>query len=72
LKKKEMIVESINNETVIRVPSSIKFNFIQDFIDYLNAKSIISNSKASDQEIDELAEQAQEEWWNKNKAKFLK
>jgi len=67
-----MTVEFINNETVIRVPSSIKFDFIQDFIDYINAKSIISNSKASDQEIDKLAEEAQEEWWKNNKAKFLR
>lgn len=67
-----MIVEFINNETVIRVPGSIKFDFIQDFIDYINAKSIISNSKASDQEIDKLAEEAQEEWWKNNKAKFLR
>ncbi len=67
-----MIVESINNETVIRVPNTIKFNFIQDFIDYLSAKSIISKSMATDDEIDSLAEQAQSDWWEKNKSKFLK
>jgi hypothetical protein len=72
LNKKEMTVESINNETVIRVPSSIKFDFIQDFIDYLNAKSIISKSQANEKEIDDLAEEAQEQWWNNNKSRFLK
>jgi hypothetical protein len=72
LNKKEMTVESINNETVIRVPSSIKFNFIQDFIDYLNAISIISKSQANEKEIDDLAEEAQEQWWKNNKSRFLK
>ena len=67
-----MTVEFINNETVIRVPGSIKFDFIQDFIDYLNTKSIISKSQASDKEIDDLAEEAQEQWWNNNKSRFLK
>jgi hypothetical protein len=67
-----MVVESINNETVIRVPSSIKFDFIQDFIDYLSVKSIISKSQANDEEIDILAEQAQSDWWEKNKSKFLR
>lgn len=67
-----MVVESINNETVIRVPNSIKLDFIQDFIDYLSVKSIISKSQATDEEIDNLAEQAQSDWWEKNKSKFLK
>jgi len=67
-----MKVETINNETIIRVPNSVKFNFIQEFIDYLSTKSIVSKSKATDEEIDLLAEQAQADWWNQNKAKFLK
>jgi hypothetical protein len=67
-----MIVESTNNETVIRVPNTVPFNFIQDFIDYLSTKSIISKSEADDDEINRLAEQAQSDWWEKNKSKFLK
>ncbi len=67
-----MIVESINNETVIRVPNSIGFDFIQDFIDYLSAKSILSKSKAREDEIEQLAEEAQEQWWKAHKSKFLK
>ena len=67
-----MKVEIINNETVISVPNTVNFNFIQDFIDYLSTKSIISKSEASDEEIDRLAEQAQTDWWEQNKSKFLK
>ena len=67
-----MKVEIINNETVISVPNTVSFNFIQDFIDYLSTKSIISKSEASDEEIDRLADEAQAKWWEQNKSKFLK
>ncbi len=67
-----MLVESIINETVIRVPNSINFEYIQDFIDYLSIKSIVSKSKASDVEIELIAEEAHADWWMKNKSNFLK
>ena len=67
-----MKVETINNETIISVPNTINFDFIQDFIDYLSTKSILSKSQADDDEIDLLAEQAQADWWNQNKSNFLK
>ena len=67
-----MTVESINNETLIRIPNSINYNFIQDFLYYLSVKSIIPKSKATDEEIDQLTEEVQEEWWQENKSRFLK
>jgi len=67
-----MTVESINNETVIRVPNSVSINLVQDFIDYLSVKSILSKSEAIDVAIDELAEEAQQIWWEENKARFIK
>ena len=62
----------INNETIIRFPNSVNFAFLQDFIDYINVKTILSKSKANDTEIDDLAESAQEDWWKNNKSKFIK
>lgn len=53
-----MKVESINNETFIRVPYSINFEYVQEFIDYLTIRSIVSKSKASDEEIEGIADQA--------------
>ncbi len=67
-----MLIQNINNETIIRVPSSVNFVYIQDFIDYLSVKTILSKSQATDEQIDKIAEDAQSEWWKKNKSKFLK
>ena len=67
-----MNVQAINNETIIRFPNSVNFAFLQDFIDYINVKTILSKSKANDTEIDALAESAQEDWWKNNKSKFIK
>ena len=67
-----MLIQTINNETIITVPSSVNFSYLQDFIDYLNVKSIVSNSQATEEEIDQIAEEAQENWWKNNKNKFVK
>ena len=67
-----MNVQVMNNETIIRFPNSVNFAFLQDFIDYINVKTILSKSKANDTEIDDLAESAQEDWWKNNKSKFIK
>ena len=67
-----MTVESINNETVIRIPNSINYNFMQYALYYLSVQSIISKSKATDEEIDKLTEEVQEEWWQEIKSRFLK
>jgi hypothetical protein len=67
-----MLIQNINNETIIRVPNSVNFAYMQDFIDYLSVKTILSKSQATDEQIDKIAEDAQAQWWKKNKSKFLK
>ena len=66
-----MTIQSIENETIIRIPNSVNYSFLQDFIDYLQVKSILSNSQATDNEIDGISEKAQTDWWEINKNKFL-
>ena len=53
-----MTVQSIENETIIRIPNSVKYTYLQDFIDYLSVKSILSKSEAKDSEIDLITEKA--------------
>ena len=67
-----MLIQNINNETIIRVPNSVNFAYMQDFIDYLSVKTILSKSQATDEQIDKIAEDAQAQGWKKNKSKFLK
>ena len=67
-----MTIEVINNETVIRIPASIKFAYLQQFIDYITVKSLISKSEATEEEIFALTEEIQTKWWRENKHRFIK
>ena len=67
-----MRIQSNSNETIIRLSNAVDFTYLQDFIDYLTVKSIVSKSKATDKQIATIAEKAQAAWWKKNKRKFIK
>ena len=58
-----MTIQTVNNETLIRIPSTVNFAYLQDFINYLSVKTIISKSQAQDSDITAFAEEAQENWW---------
>ena len=66
-----MTIETKNNNTIITIPNSINFAYLQDFLDYLNVKTIVSKSKATTVQIKNLSEKSQEDWWNKNKNRFV-
>jgi hypothetical protein len=49
-----MLVQTLNNQTIINIPDSVKFSYLQDFIDYINVKTIVSKSKSTDAAVDDL------------------
>ena len=62
-----------NNELTISIPDNImSLREIQEIIDYIKFRSITSKSKASQKDIDNLSDEIDESWWNKNKLKFVK
>lgn len=68
-----MNVTRQNNEYIISIPDNIlSLNEIQEFIDFLRFRSITSKSKATAQDIDVIANEIDESWWEKNKRKFVK
>ncbi len=67
-----MLLERQNNEIVIRIPNNIDINVLQNFIDYLKVKTILSKSKASEESIENISSDINNSWWNKNKNKFIK
>ena len=67
-----MIIERTNNEILIRIPNSVDIDDAQRIIDYIRYQEITSKSKASQKEADNLAAEANENWWNENKNNFLK
>ena len=67
-----MIIERTNNEILIRIPNSVDIDDAQRIIDYIRYQEITSKSKASQKEADNLAAEANENWWKENKNNFLK
>ena len=68
-----MIIERIdNNKIVIILSSNVDIFGIQRLIDYCRYLEATSQSKAKQSDIDQLADEVNEIWWDKNKHRFSK
>ena len=67
-----MIVERQKNELVIRIPEKIDAESLQNFIDYLKVKTILSKSRASKSDAAGIASAIKQSWWKKNRGRFVK
>jgi len=67
-----MIVERQKNELVIRIPEKIDAESLQNFIDYLKVKTILSKSRASKSDSAGIASEIKQSWWKKNRGRFVK
>lgn len=67
-----MNVERINNQIVIKVSSAVDAFGFQRIMDYLDYLEITSKSKAKQEDADKLADELNENWWSKNRDKFIK
>ncbi len=66
-----MRIERENNEIKFTIPDDIvDLNEIQSFIDYLKFKELTSKSSGSQSEAEDLANDINKSWWDKNKTKF--
>jgi hypothetical protein len=66
-----MVVERINNEIIVRIPSSVNFEELQRFIDLMRYKEATAGSEAKQKDIDQIAKDAHNGWWEKNRAHFI-
>jgi hypothetical protein len=68
-----MIIERVeNNKIMITMSSDVDVFGIQRLIDYGRYLEATSNSKAKQSEVDELADEVNGSWWEKNKHRFSK
>ena len=66
-----MRIETTNNEIILTFSKdAVKLSEIQNFIDYIKFREINSQSKATQKQADELADEINQAWWEKNKNKF--
>ena len=66
-----MIIERTADAIIVRLPTNINIEEIQRFLNYLRYKEIVAKSKATQEDVDQLAHEVNKNWWEKNKSKFL-
>ena len=64
-----MIVERRNDEILIRLLASMDTLDLQSFLDYLKYKELTATSKATQRQVDELAESVSSSIWKRFKEK---
>ncbi len=67
-----MILERTANEVIIRLPANIDWEDLELMIRFIKYKENIAKSKASQEEIDQLARDVNKQWWEENKHRFLR
>ncbi|MGC4130383.1 MAG: hypothetical protein QM564_12715 [Bergeyella sp.] len=67
-----MVVERVNDEIVIRLSGTVKFDEIQRIIDLMFYKEATSQSQAKQSDVDKIAKSVNKGWWAKNREKFIK
>ncbi|MGP8214573.1 MAG: hypothetical protein ACLQQ4_03315 [Bacteroidia bacterium] len=67
-----MLIERTGKEVIIRLPSYINTEGLQELVDYLLYKEATAKSKAKQPDIDKLAKEIKKGWWKKNRSRFIK
>ncbi len=67
-----MQIERKDNEILIRIPTGTDLVGLQRILDYIKFREIASKSKATQEQIDQLANESKKDWWSKNKSRFVK
>lgn len=68
-------VKRSDDKIIIEIPDkdkSIDISSLQSFMDYVNIKTLLSKSKATDEDISNLSEDIKKEWWDANRSRFIK
>ncbi len=60
-----MIVERMNNEILVRLPSNVDLSELQDMLDYLKYRELTADSKATSEDVDKLTKAVNAALWDK-------
>jgi predicted trehalose synthase len=67
-----MLIKRTSREVIIRLPASVDTAGLQRFVDYLTYKEATATSKATQEQVDQLAKDLKKGWWEKNRKRFIK
>lgn len=60
-----MLIERTSDEVIIRLPATVDATGLQRLVDYIMYKEATANSKATQKQVDALADQVKKGWWKK-------
>ncbi|CAN5912287.1 hypothetical protein BH24BAC1_BH24BAC1_37110 [soil metagenome] len=66
-----MNIERTDKEIILRIPSNIDPIGLQRILNYLKYKEATADSKANEDDINQLADESKKRWWAENKHRFL-
>jgi hypothetical protein len=66
-----MTIERTTDGIIVKLPTNTNIEEIQRFLNYLRYKEIVAKSKATQEDVDELARAVNKRWWEKNKHRLL-
>lgn len=68
-----MLIEQTNNgQFIIKISSSVDSFGLQRVIDYMKYLEATSKSKATQEDVNKLADEVNASWWSKNSKRFIK
>ncbi len=67
-----MIIERTSDQIVIKISKDVDTFGFQGIMDYLEYLEITSKSKATQADADKLADELNDNWWSKNRDRFIK
>lgn len=66
-----MTLERTENEVIIRLPSDINWEDLELMLQFIRYREKVAKSKATQEQIDQLAQDVNKQWWAENKHRFL-
>jgi hypothetical protein len=66
-----MTIQRIDNQIIITLPGSTDLEGVQRLINYLLYKEATKDSQAKQEDVDNLAREANKLWWEEHKQRFL-
>ena len=66
-----MTIQRLDNQIIITLPASIDLEGVRRLINFLLYKEATKDSKAKQEDVDKLAREANKQWWEENKYRFL-
>ncbi len=67
-----MVIERTKDEVIVRLPSYVDTEGLQNIINYLIYKEATAKSQAKQEDVDKFVKSIKKGWWKKNKSRFIK